>query len=366
MAKPKETNISKEKPSSELELIATTTNEQAPSISFAPYSDQYHLNSFSNTLLEKANKLADKIWNGDEGYRTYHRSTIYANFDVEKEVIEKNKSYFDSAIVSTTLYRLFSISFNNANDNPHYNNIKITELIKKIRKLERRYISDDIVDEDVREQIINHILTPTHMGGSFGQSYTQPVQFRYPIQKSVVNGIMSSDDMCLLENIISYIPKVRSLLSKFRPASGYPIKSKRLLKKWMIEKNEYSSPDDNRQFLSDLLNFSNFFNCALPYEIYSDYVTAIKYPTLSSQRYENLITISNNLRDMSVGYIQEQKTLSDLLQSIIDLNDALLSYFVAIVKEIDECFNFINRIGITFDKLVEESEERINDSEYPF
>lgn len=364
----KQTKVAKlkEQVTEVLKPLAVAVDGQAPSVPFAPYANEEYTEPYASVLLEKANALAGKIWGSKESYVAQHFTYPIGKTEEEKSLIEKNKSYFNSSTVSQVISRMLSFNLNNVEPNSFYDHIKISELIKKLKRLEKKYGSDEIIDEDVRDQLISNILMPTNMYGIFDHHFGGSVQFRYPSQKSVVNDILTEENMQVIESVIFYIPRIRSLLATFKPAGGYPVKAKRLLKDWMLDPKKYSSVQDEQRFLSDLLNFANFFSCALPYNVKLDLVPALKYPTMSSQNYDKLRKASATLRDMALGYVQERNSLSDLLQAIVDLKDALHAYFSSVASEVDACFNFISRIGVPFDKLVEESKARIDNAGCPF
>lgn len=356
----------KEQVTEVLKPLAASVDGQAPTIPFAPYANDEYSDPFAPVLLEKANALADKIWGSKESYDAQQFTYPVGKSEEESSLIEKNKTYFNHNTVMQALSRLLSINLIGSDPNSFYDHMKITELIKKLKKLEKKYESDDLIDGDKREQLIDSILMPTNMYGIFDQHYRQTVHFHYPVQKSVVNEILNQEDMRTIESVISYIPRVRSLLASFKPVNGYPVKGKRLLKDWMPDLKNFSSIHDDKRFLSDLSNLANFFNCALPYSVHNDLVPALKYPRSSNQNYDKLRKASADLRDTALGYIQERLPLSDLLQSVVDLAAALNAYFVAVAVEVEACFNFISRIGVRFDKLVEESKARIDNSGHPF
>ncbi len=356
----------KEKLTEVLKPLSASADDQAPTIPFAPYANDEYSDPFAPMLLEKANALANTIWGSRESYNAQQFTYPVGKTEEERSLIDKNKTYFNRNTVMQVLSRLLSINMLGSDPNSFYDHMKITDLIKKLKKLEKKYESDDLIDDDTHEQIIDNILMPTNMYGIFDHHYRQSVQFRYPTQKSVVNEILNQEDMQTIESVISYIPRVRSLLASFKPANGYPVKGKRLLKDWMPDLKSFSPNLDDKRFLSDLSNLANFFNCALPHSVHNDLVPALKYPTASSRSYDRLRKASADLRDTALGYIQKQKSLSDLLQSVVDLAAALREYFVDVTVEVDACFNFISRLGIPFDKLVEESKARIDNSGCPF
>lgn len=350
-----------------LKPLATVVDGQAPTLPFMPYDNEHWAEPFSASLMERSNGLAQKIWNGKEGYdaQRYYFPGVSGDTEVAA-LIEKNKEYFDNLKVNTALRRLFAYNLAHADPNGYCDTLRVNDLIKKLKRLEKKHVLDDLIDDNARESIVNNILVPSHMYGIHDQYYHPSLSLRYPSQKAVVNDLLSQQDMDTMESVISYIPRIRMLQATFRGSSGYPVKSERLLAKWMPEPNTYSSLDDDRQFLFDLANFANFFNCALPYTVATDLVANLKYPTASGQSLEKLRTASSALRDVAIGYIQEKKQLSDLLEAISSLVEALQQYFSSVATEVESCFNFISRIGMTFDKLVEESKQRIDGSGCPF
>ena len=355
-----------EKMEETLKPLATTEQDQAPVVPFAPYETSVYEEPFSSSLLEKANELAVKIWGNQESYNAQQATYPIGKTEEEIRLIEKNKSYFNISTVTQNVHRLLTIGLSQPDPNSFYDQIKVSELIKKLKRLEKKYESDDLIDENVREQIINNILMPSNMYGVNDHFYNPSAQFRYPPQKSVVNELLTAEDMQVIESVIYYVSRVRGLLATFHPPGSRAVKAKRLLKDWMPDTKRWSSLDDDKRFLSDLANFANFFSCALPYNVHADMIPALKYPTASSKHYEKLREASTALRNATLGYVQEQKQLSDLLQAVVDLSAVLRDYFTSLAIEVEACFNFISRIDVAFDKLVEESKARIDNSGYPF
>ena len=349
-----------------LKPLAAAVDGQAPVIPFAPYANDEYSEPFAPILLEKVNALAGKIWTGREGYEAQRFVFLVGSTEEEKAVVEKNQKYFDHGEVYTALRSLFNIRLNLSDAPGFYDHIRMNELLKKLKRLEKRYDREDIISDDMHEQIINKILTPSHMYGIRDNFSFVEAAFRHPPQKAVVNELLTTEDMLSIENLINYIPRIRSLLKSFRAPSGEAVKSKRLLAKWMLEPNSYHSSKDDQRFLSNLTNMANFFNCCLPYAVRSDLIPVLKYPMASNLNYEKLGKASAALRDATLGFIKEEKQLSDLLQAIGDLSQELQTYFNSMATEVEACFQFLNRISVPFDKLVEESKIRIDNSGNPF
>lgn len=346
--------------------LITSDSDQAPVIPFVPYANYEHSEPYSPLLLEKANALAAKIWTDQEGYMAYKAPYAVGKTREELAVIDRNKAFFDYNVVNAMIRRLFTIHLLNADQNSLGDNFRITELIKKLKRLEKKYDRDDIIDELTREQLIDNILMPAHLYGVDGGYISSTVQFRYPMQKSVVTELLTMEDMLTIESIIAYIPKIRELLASSKLHMYPQVKKKRLMANWMIDPKSYSSNKDCARFLSDLLNFASFFNCVLPYELRADMIPALRYPTAVSQHHDELREASTALRNEALTYVQKQKSLSSLLQATVDVSNALHRYFSSVAVELEGCFTFINRTGIKFEKLVEESKQRIDSSGDPF
>lgn len=349
--------------------LSSSADGQAPTIPFEPYVNLEFHDPYSATLLEKANAIANKIWAGKKGYNSrFPGAPIFGEEKSKemKEVEEKNKQYFDHSTFGRMVHRLAAISISGNLDDQFTNGLKISELIRKLRRLEKKYECDSILSEESRETIINTVLLPAHIYGVNTGFENLIPQFSYPPQKSVLNDLLTTDDVLVIEGVIAYIPKIRSLTSKFKTPARCEIDADALLSKKVIDFEKYVSLEEEQDLMLRFSSIANFFNTALPYGIRNDFVPAMNWPTGSGSYYEKLRTASNKLREASTGYIQENKKLSDLLESIYELSICYQSYFSAIMTEIQSCFNFITAAGIPFDKLVEESKERIKNSTIPF
>ena len=191
-----------EKMEETLKPLATTEQDQAPVVPFAPYETGVYEEPFSSSLLEKANELAVKIWGNQESYNIQQATYPIGKTEEEIRLIEKNKSYFNISTVTQNVHRLLTIGLSQPDPNSFYDQIKVSELIRKLKRLEKKYESDDLIDENVREQIINNILMPSNMYGVNDHFYNPSAQFRYPPQKSVVIVLLTAEDMQVIESVI--------------------------------------------------------------------------------------------------------------------------------------------------------------------
>lgn len=359
--------------------VVTTSEGQAPVLPFAPYSHladgPFEEPGFSPTLVEKSNELARKIWNNPQGYAFSKRASYYfPENDAQRAVHEVNKAHFDHYYVAEYLRRAFSIERNYSEAQSWNAYAKIKELVKKLKRLEKKHEWDDIINEDTRERLINTVLVPSHLyGASDGMLFgTMYFSMTHPVQKSVVNGLIVQDDVEIIEDIINFIPRVREIMRNFS-ASLTAFSTEDVLVK--LSKDSVSQTDlqqmrgtleTHADVLKTLKILAQFFNSAIPLQVSGDLIPELQYPTKSTAAHGEMVKASTELRNAVLGYVSEGEPLSSLLQKILDLRSAMFDYFMAIVMEVTACFNFLNRMEIPFDKFVEESKERIDASLLPW
>lgn len=348
--------------------IASGTQDQAPIIPFAPYQfDPEYEPPYSTSLMEKSNKLAASIWANKEAYdlmRPNHVSTLM-NKEL-REVVEKNQTVFDRMSLDLAIRNTFD-NFGFGYDTSYSGRQKINNLIKKLKRLERKFDSEEIMDYEKRERLIDMVLFPGFpsdvFNSSFGQQY---VDFRWPPMKAVVNELLTAEEVNSMETVFNFIPRIRNVMKNYKPyADGYE-------KERLLQPFGKTSSIDNRQryFEKDLLQgikyLHNFVSNSMPFRVMQDHVPALRHPVQSTMLYSDVQKASQQLREAVLGYVQEQNTLSDMMENILNLADSMRNYFLALVNEINDCFLYFNHIGLSFEKLVEESETRIEQSQVPF
>jgi hypothetical protein len=367
LTKQSKTDESGQSTDGEQKPLVTATKDQAPVIPFAPYVNNEYTEPYSPLLLEKANVLAGKIWGDQASYDAF--TYTYARGDTKEAavIIEKNKAFFDHGVLNAVVRNLFTIKVPGSTPNVYDDMYKADVLIKKLGRLEKKFELTELFSENAVEQIVENILMPAKMYGVYHDFGGYTSSFRLQQQKAVINELLTMDEINLIDTIIAYVSKIRDLLSGFRiPGRSGRVDEKRLVTGWMPVPNSYVSTKDEMQLLNDISNFTDFFNCAFPYALCQDLLPTFKFPSLTAQRRATLETASANLRDGTVVYIRDQKSLTPLLRLIVELSDALQGYFTSLLSDLEAYFNFINRLGIRFEKLVSESRLRIDDTNNPF
>lgn len=316
---------------------------------FAPYVNNGYGVQYSSSLLEKANALANTIWKGQDGYNASLPNALLANTRVTDILVELNRIF----------------SFNNGNSTA-FEYHEVNELIRKLKRLENKHDADELIDGDARDQIINNIFAPTHLyGGSefggFAGVYLNPRQ-----QMSVMTGILTADEITFIQQMVSYIGRIRFILADFKSADSQAVSKDLLLFDWSSAAKKYLRLEDDRRTLNYITNLATFFNIALPFDMRDTLLPGDWYTAEFYRNLDNLTKASTALRDTVVWYVREQKALSDLLEKINDINGALLAYFTTLVARVGSGFNMIDRLGLSFETFVKESEQLIVDSYSPF
>lgn len=345
--------------------VIAAAADQAPVLPFAPYQADYYNTPYSTSLMEKSNALSAKIWNGREGYTQAQMRFPLDVVGERAEIIEKNKTFLDRSLTGEILHSILSLQpYTMVTD--WTNRQRTIDTIKTIKRIEKRHGEDQVFDDVAREQIINTVLMPSNMYGVADQfnNYNY-LSLRHLPVKAVVNELINADSVTVVENIINYIPKMRFLMANYQPHSGQRVKGERLLVSLNKQENKYCRNAD-QQYLDDVRNMAEFFNCAFPGSVVGDLIPELKYPTNSCTSYTKLRQASTELRDAAIGYMQETSTLSVLLQRIVDVAELTKEYFFCIMNENEAYFNYLNRIGMSYEQLVTESNARITDSEFPF
>lgn len=351
--------------------VATTKDEQAPILPFAPYeADPYpeYTPPYSGTLVEKSNALALKIWPTKEAYLAHQGTSLEDNSKEITAAKEFNNKFFSKFDISSLVEKAFSVDNEYARRSSFSVAGMVREFIKKLKRLEKQYDDVDLIGYDKRDAIIDLILLPVQMYGTDSHyEFSRSIDLRYPTVKGVMNELVTPEDVSVMESIINFIPRMRVTLASQGPEDSVS-SVEQLLKPIVVPKvSEFSTFGNNPQaVLQSIKRVHRFLNEALPHNVVSDHIPEFVYPLKSTVRFSEVQRKSADLRNTVLGYIQEEKVLSELLQAIVDLSDALNAYFTAMVEEIDSCFKYFNRIGLSYETIVKESEERLRDSSFPF
>lgn len=169
--------------------------------------------------------------------------------------------------------------------------------------------------------------------------------------------------------IINYIPTIRIVLQGYKPWND-DVTEESLLKPLFSSKAGgqfgHISAIEERDSLRRLRDVHAFFGRVMPSLLIEDHIPQVRYPSKASQTLTTLQMKSASLRDTAASYVQYQKPLSELLEKIIELAQALKDYFHAVVSEVDAYFEYLNRIEMTYEMLVKESSRRIQEGDVPW
>lgn len=355
-------------------IVVDAAAEQAPVLpaSFAPYAaNPNYEDPYSETLLTKANGLAKECFKDQAGYDAFTKSMKWTLDEGPNEsiTITKNRKFFDHGAIDRALQNAVSIRLGMLRE-PWATSTKLAELLKKVRKLEKIYDDYEILDEEARERIINTVLLPTSQFGVHDFATGSP-GLRYPMQKSVVAEMLTDEEVGNVDSVISYLPQLRELMSEYTPYTQGATKED-LLEPLLPETDPsrpmwlYHAAGADAKLIKRIRQIRRFFEAALPSNLQYDYIPASRYPSNSMSNYTKVVAASNTLRDVSEGFIREDKRLSDLLAAIIELADKMRQWLSAEVTDLASFFHYLNRIGMSYETLVEESKERIRDSDAPW
>jgi hypothetical protein len=356
-------------------VIAVATDGQAPVLpAFEPYKTNPEYEApYSKVLMDKSNELARQCFKDQEGYNTFTNAMKLSPYGVDGEssaVTLKNFQFFnhmalDAAIDRMTMIRLGPIVERWALGT------RLQDVIKKVRKLEKIYDDYEILDEDARERIINTVLIPAQQFGMTDYTTHRP-GLRFPMQKSVAAEVLSEDEVEAIDSIVSFVPMIRERFQFYKPWTQGATKEELLAPLLPAKTGDvpvhfaWQSPEDDAKLIKRIKQLRNFFNSAIPTNVQYDYIPKTRWPQQSTQAMTKMVGSSAKLRDVSAGYIREDKRLSDLLEAIVEMSNDLRAWLMAEVSDLGAYFQYLNRIGMTYEHLVEESKERIHDQDAPW
>lgn len=349
--------------------------EQAPVLPavFEPYiSNPEYEEPYSPTLVQKSNDLARKIWGSQEAYFAAKGYTPLDEQDRSAATTVNSKVY-QRHHVDSLLYDMFRIP-DVGFAGPAHSLVSYDELLKKLKKLEKQHDIYDILDEDGRQRIIDIILLPVSQFGLEKNYFNdERVSLQYPPQPSVVNGLLTDNDLLSIQEIVNFLPRVRRTLMSYKPYSnGYTVES---LLQPIIEVGKSGfgygtqprlNPELDRSLLTQMQDLLQFFSRHIPHMVVQDHIPELRYPTRAHNQQMQLGLASKKLRDISADFLQEAATLSELLEAIVELSKHLASFFVTQSGEIELYFTYLNRIGVKFETMVTESKVRIGDGDVPW
>lgn len=348
---------------------------KAPVIEFDPYASEkeYRGSSLSATLMAKSTELSRTIWRDKE---TYHLAQgIFPAAEegsAEAKARDQNNEFWPGWEISSEITRMFSTATQTANQVQstfrYQAETKVLEVLEKLKKLERTETIEDLFHENVRVQITDALLP---VSGAETLSFNSGgLNLRWPTRPVVALGQLEESDIDLITRLLMYVPDIREIISvpTWRVYTDRDVTKEDLLKP-LIPTNTWRNREFDKNFIKRLHQLQNFFHRAVPAQIARDHITSMysKVPAQYARDLQSLHRASTKLRNTLMKFIREEETLSELLQRIINLAHALSSYYGSIVNEIGGYFQYLNKIGMTFEQLVSESNHsRLAEEEAPW
>jgi hypothetical protein len=360
------------------EPVASAEEGQTIVLTYFPYTENNWGQTYSPSLLQRSNELANKIWPTDEAYSLANGRLGYSGryFDPKGpkklEVIMGNKRYFDRGGLQAELQRALGFHQNRPMDeSPFMFTTRARQVIGKLQRLEKKYGEDELFSDDTHDRIIETVLMPlSTFGVSDNFHSTNWLDLRNHIQKAVVNEILTKEDMQVMETILNYLPRLRSLLKDYVPhMSGY---TKEDLLVPLIgntapgAQQRYVTVEEDRKLLNTVKKVLHFAEQSIPSNVMGDFIPSMRYPRKSSDAHVSLQKTSRELREASMDYVQGSGNLSKVLDNIVDLSEGLLKYFSAMADEIQDFYIYLDRVNVEYAQVVEESAEQIAQSDMPW
>lgn len=362
-------------------VVATGTDTQAPVLDFEPYQNSpYDSGGYSSSLMAKSNELAGSIWKGKEGYMRakglhpfdFDPASEREDFRPEpSETVVKNGAMFNYYQIRSKIQQALDMTLTLGFGNPGAffgQRTLMVDTIKKLARLEKKHDEEEIFNEETRERIIDAALLPS-APASMGWMSTY-VDLRYPPQKAVAANLLTNEEVQAIESLLNYLPRIRRMLTAYN-SEPMVLKKEELLEPLLgdpsLKSSMFAPPvEKDKKFLKQLRDLHYFFNMVIPYNIKEDHIRAISYPLVSNDRWQELQKRSKELREASLGYVREEKPLSEVLQAIWDFSAALEIHFDSLAMEVNACFDYLNKIDLAFETLVTESEEKLRAGDPPF
>lgn len=348
--------------------VARGPQDTAPILPFAPYQDDEEWDTpFSSTLLEKSNKLAREIWPSQENYGARFSGNWRAgtsevpDFDVRN----KNSDVFEPALVELNIIALLSI----------YRPTRLSALteltttLAKLKKLEKTYDVDELFFDGARQRIIDDVLLLDPPLNRSLSSFEGGLLWSFSLTKAVTLGLLTDQEVrSVLVPAIEYLPYLRKVLSSYtEDRTAFTVKELTAPLTPRTGKSVgWNSPPPQPELLTQVKNMRAFLHRALPYAVASDHIPEAVYPTAADRALASLQRNSKQLRDATTGFIQETRTLSELLEAVMTTQQDIENYFVSMARVVGAYFRYLNHIGMSYTQLVEESIAKVEDNDCPF
>lgn len=344
---------------------------------FTPYRAFLSSNS-TDLLMDKANDLARTIWSDATAYVKANETlnSIHTNQDYLKEGFTANRKFYEQGYVSTIISQALGLGSANGLGASYLYMDKVDDIVRKLKRLERKNSNEEIFDDNAREQIINYILLPTTTVTG-GYDRCASLNLAYPDQKIVVNEILTKDEVNSITNILNYLPRSRKLLANcFEPKHrinkedltvklAYPSRenSDNNYPHFPVMAAAYSDTGTHSSKLEAILSIHRFLSSAIPYDIIRDLAPGLgQSGSNMSVHSTNMHTASKAMREASLNYIREERGLGELLQKISEYASAVTAYFNYVNNEIRQLFDLLNRLDISYETLLNNSDDYIQNS----
>ena len=339
---------------------------------FTPYRAYNMINEKPNLIVEKSNELARTIWPDVAAYVKANESlnNISTNKDYLKETYISNRKFYDQSYTITMLTNTLSIGPMGGFGAGYLYPDKIEEVVRKLKRLERKNSNEEIFDDVVREQIINYILLPSASAGTQYDRYGS-LNLSYPEQKVVINEILTKEDVSTITAILNYIPQTRTLLMNCFDSS-YRINKKDMSVRLSSMPRGYTGDDSTQPTTYDrpisqsdklvaMLSMHRFLSSSIPYDVMRDLAPALAENGTSMHLHTtNMYNASRNMREASLNYIRDERGLGELLQKISEYASSVIAYFSHVNNQLNQLFGLLNRLDISYETLLNDADEYIH------
>ena len=359
--------------------LASVAEGETIVLTHTPYHENRFGPQYSQELVDRSNQLANKIWPTAEAYthaqsRAFNFPSTKNEFTEIAEATSKNGKQFDHYSLRYEVQRALGFDYGRGNPNESSFGFihRAGSMIAKLRRLEKKRGSDAVIDDETRERIIDTILMPAGNFGLADQFHsTTWLDMRVFVQKPVINELLSKEDMYAMETLLNYIPRLRNLLTEFSQHPG-PYNKEQLMMPLKGElpaddqRRRYVAPSDDRKMLATIKLVHFFFDQVIPSRIIQDFLPELQYPRKSQDAQIRLQKVSRSLREASAEFVADTGMLYKVLEKIVELHEELNKFFEIMINELQAVYNYLNRTGMSFEKLVEDSKDKIEQSEVPW
>ena len=337
-------------------IVVTTAQDQAPVLEagalFTPYSINEYNGPCSSTLLEKANELARVVYNGPQGYAA--AATFHPLGDAVSETATANREFFTMHPLKQEISKFFTPMSWSESGSHFVTRGKNKRLVDKLKQLEQKHDTDTVLDYDTRELIIKNVLFPASC--VFDLPVYDSRNAHLSNTKAFALDLLTQEECERVESIINFVDTIRSYMkeSKLKRGGTSAFDPQRLLSKTLSSQNP-TPIYDRSVYLSTIAGMHRFLHEAFPIELVKMQIPKMAYPRRSSDFFDTLGMKSREFRDTSIGFATGKTSLSELLESILNISEALSDYYESLAVEIEACFQYLDKAQMSFEVLVNES-----------